>query len=722
MKRLMVLFFVVSIGGLLISGLAGQQPRIHKKGDKVLPTPSAIKGPGLTLNPQFWKVPLYFIPNKGQVNERAKYYAKTSGYTLWITKQGLVFDSVRKIKAEVEEGTSHPALVGEPFQEGEIERDVSRLKFLNANKSPGIIPLGITQHKVNYYIGNDPAKWKKGISTSTAVLYKDIYNNIDLKVYGNETQIEYDWIVKPGGNPKSIRFEYKNVKGTRIGKKGNLFIETNFGELLHKRPVSFQVIDGKKVNVDAKFKRVDKNTYGFKVREFSKDYELIIDPVVSLEYSTYLGGSSDEQYNRMVVDNSGQVHLTGYTYSYNFPIKNAYQGSKAGSIDAFLTKFNSSGSDLIFSTYFGGSSSEYFSAITVAGNGDIYIAGDTFSSNLPAINSRIGGKDVFIARFDSTGNFLAGRYLGGTSEDRNSKIVMDSSNHLWVYGWTRSSNFPTVNPYQSTLPGSASVYVCKLTSDLSSIEYSTYLGGTSEDIGDRFVVDNSGNFYAAGRTRSSNFPIKNAWQNNHVGGQYDMFLTKFKPDGSELAFSTYLGGSGDEYCQGLVLGSSGDIYIGGFTDSTDFPVINPYQGTNNGDDDIVISKFSSDGSQLLYSTYLGGSGEDWHGILALDNSGNIYVTGSTYSQDFPTKEPYQAAYGGARDAFFSILSPGGTDLIYSTYFGGSGWERCLNISTDNSGNIYLAGETASWNLPVLNAYQSTMGGVHDEYLFSRRNR
>jgi hypothetical protein len=754
MKPLLNLLYTVLIGLLLIPGTAAQQQEISKKGEEVGPVTSTA-GSRLTLNPNFGKIPLYFIPNKGQVNEKAKFYAKTSRYTLWMTKEGLVFDSARKVevKAEVEEGATQPVplghpsqevdtprpLRGHPSQEGIIERDVSRLVLLKANKNPVIVPLEITQHKVNYYIGSDPGKWQKGISTSKAVLYKDIYKNIDLKVYGNESQVEYDWIVKPGGNPADIRFEYKNVKGARIDKKGNLLIKTKFGELLHKKPVSFQEIGmahsakckansedvgaglracpKERKYVDVTFKKFAESTYGFKVHEFSKDYELIIDPVVSLEYSTYLGGRSDEIYIRMCVDEVGQVHMTGCTYSNDFPIKNAYQGSRASSsLDGSLIKFDSSGSDLIFSTYFGGSSDEYCTSITISDNGDIYIAGDTFSSDLPAINSRIGGKDVYIACFDTSGDLLYARYLGGTNEERITDIVLDNSNHLWAAGWTRSSNFPTVNPFQSTLSGSASVYVSKLTSDLSGIEYSTYLGGSGEDIGPGIKLDNYGYFYVAGRTGSRDFPVKNAWQKTHGGGQEDIFLSKFKPDGSGLIFSTYLGGSGDEYYHRMALGNSGGIYIGGFTYSPDFPTINPYQEHNAGSQDVFISAFNSDGSQLIYSTYLGGTADDHHGALALDSSGYIYVSGTTYSSNFPTKVPFQSVRRGTNDAFLSILSPGGTDLVYSTFFGGSGGDRCLNIARDGSGNIYLAGETLSWDLPVLNSFQPNRGGGQDFFV------
>ena len=216
--------------------------------------------------------------------------------------------------------------------------------------------------------------------------------------------------------------------------------------------------------------------------------------------------------------------------------------------------------------------------------------------------------------------------------------------------------------------------------------------------------------------RLINFPLKNAWQNNHGGGQYDVFLTKFEPDGSDLIFSTYLGGSGDEYSFGLAVGNSGNIYVGGFTYSNDFPTINPYQENNAGGQDVFISAFNSDGSRLLYSTYLGGTADDQHGRLVLDSSGYIYVSGNTCSSNFPTKVPYQSTKKGSDDAFLSILSPEGTDLIYSTYFGGSGWERCLNIARDGSGNIYLAGETLSWDLPVLNSFQPNSGGGQDFFL------
>ncbi len=762
MKHSLILILGVSLWLVLMPLTAGHEAGLSKETAPVRAL-EPIKGPGsiaaqplgLGCQPNFGKVPLYFIPNRGQVNENARFYAKTSRYTLWMTKQGLVFDRIRSTQPQ--QGSPSPLSPSSPIPDRtmscpyglaptyyhstnrplangywppysthsttpQIERVVTRLVFLNANKNPEIVPLEPTPHQVNYFIGKDPSRWRKGISTSKAVLYKGLYQNIDLKVYGNESQVEYDWIVKPGGNPADIRFAYQNVKSSHIDEEGNLVIDSflgrgdqpPFGKLLHRQPLGYQWIDGKKVEVRTGFSPMGKNTYGFVFGKYDKNDELILDPVVSLEYSTYLGGSGEELYARMAVDIRGQVHVTGYTYSDDFPTLNAYQGNPASTLlDAVITRFDSNGTDLVFSSYFGGTGSEYFFAIAVAENGDVYIGGDTFSSDLPAINSPIGGKDVFLARFDSTGNFLGGRYLGGTGEDRNLYITLDNSGHLWVTGFTASTDFPTKNPYQNSNPGYISAYVCKLSPGLQDIEYSTYLGGAGEDVADRIAVDSLGYIYVAGRTGSGDFPLKNAWQNQYAGGVRDVFLTKFEPDGSALVFSTLIGGTGDELPFGLAFGPSGEIYVGGFTDSTDFPTKNPFQAANRGDYDIFISSFPADGSRLLYSTYLGGTGEDWHGALVVDPAGNIYVTGSTYSADFPVKIPFQSTYGGARDAFLSILAPGGANLVYSTYFGGSGWERCLNIGRDAIGNIYLAGETQSPDLPVSNSFQPTLGGSAD---------
>ncbi|NIM16851.1 MAG: hypothetical protein GTO45_33110, partial [Candidatus Aminicenantes bacterium] len=355
MKRFFVLCVVVLVGIVLISAsLPGkkmqdiQYPQKLEKAD--VKTSERVKRA-----PDFGKIPLYFIPNKGQVDALARFYARTSRYTLWMTKKGLVFDSIRQVEVKAEVKETHSTHSPES-----LERDVSRFVFLESNQNPGIVPLEMTQHRVNYFKGSDPTKWQKGIQTSKVVLYKNVYRNIDLKVYGVESQLEYDWIVKPGANPNDIRFKYTDVSKTCIDKEGNLVVETKFGKMIHKKPISYQVIEGEKVAVQSTFKKTGKNTYGFKIEAYNRNYELIIDPMVAITYSTYLGGSGNENWkwigdgSGIAVDCEGYIYVSGYTKSGDFPTKNCCQCSFAGFDDIFITKFTPDGQDLVYSTYLGG--------------------------------------------------------------------------------------------------------------------------------------------------------------------------------------------------------------------------------------------------------------------------------------------------------------------------------------------------------------------------------
>jgi hypothetical protein len=341
MKRFLNLLFVIFIGVFFISASVSNESekmRDIKELDLSVKTQDIQFKSTVKPDLNFGKIPLYFITNKGQVNKKAKFYAKASRYTLWLTREGLVFDSTR----QVEEGKQTTDFRRQRTEDRrqrkrKFARDVSRLFFLNANKSPRIVPVEESKLKVNYFIGNDPSKWHCDVPTSQAVLYKNLYKNIDLKVYGIEKQIEYDWIVKPGGNPGDIRFEYKNVKGTRIDNEGNLLIETDFGVLIHKKPVAYQKVKehagveaglgtslNERKDVNVRFKKIRKNIYGFEVGEYDKLYELIIDPVV-LAYSTYLGGRGHDFGYGIAVDSSGGVFVTGYTGGTNFPVLNQYQ-------------------------------------------------------------------------------------------------------------------------------------------------------------------------------------------------------------------------------------------------------------------------------------------------------------------------------------------------------------------------------------------------------------
>jgi hypothetical protein len=684
------------------------------------------------IQPNYGKIPLYFIPNKGQTDARALFYARTSSYTLWITKGGLVFDSTRREKGRsrnIENGGEEQNLGPEKY-----ERDVSRLLFLKANKEPEIAALEPTEHRANYLIGNDPSKWRTDIQTSKSVGYKGLYPKIDLKVYGAEKQVEYDWVIQPGGKTEDIRFEYLDVQGTRLDGDGNLIVRTKFGEIIHRKPTSYQIIGGHKVEVDAKFQNFEKNTYGFEVHSYDKNYSLIMDPQV-LFYSTYLGGgrkedgSETEQPGDIAVDGSGCAYVTGYTSSPDFPVRNAYDSSPNGSWDIFITKFTAAGNDLSYSTFLGGNINDMSPRIAVDSSGCAYVTGETASSDFPTYHAYddtlSGSQNIFVTKLTASGNALVySTYLGGSDREYWSSIAVDSANSAYISGTTFSRDFPVVKAFQSNLRGKSDGFVTKLTPSGNSLSFSTYLGGSDQDVCEDIAVDRLGCAYVTGLTLSIDLPTKNAYDSTYNGGYFgaDIFLAKFSSDGGSLEFSTYFGTEDDEESPHLAIDDSGCAYLTGYTISPDFPVVNAFDSTWNGIYDAYLTKFSAKGDSLVYSTYLGGRVWDIGTDIAVDSSGCAYVVGYTDSWDFPTKNAYQsskAGAGGVPDIFVAQFSPSGNSLIFSTYFGGAdGGESDGKIALDESRNIYIMGETTSENFPLRNAFDSSLASWQDLFVAS----
>ncbi|MCP5102091.1 MAG: hypothetical protein GY950_01865, partial [bacterium] len=653
----------------------------------------------------FGKFPLYFITNKGQVNKKARFYAKASRYTLWLTKEGLVFDSVMK------EGR------------GDTARDVSGLMFIGANKNPEIIPFETAKLKVNYFKGNNKSKWFCDVPTSRAVLYKNLYKNIDLKVYGIEKQIEYDWIVKPGGNPEDIRFEYKHVKGTRLDAEGNLLIESDFGELMHKKPVAY-LVDGRRP-VAAAFHKITQNTYGFAVGAYDKNHELIIDPVV-LAYSTYLGGDDAEMAYAIAVDDDGCVYVAGYTDSTDFPILGQYMSEPGDDDDdTFVTKIDTTKSgaeSLVYSTYLGGANSDTPYGIAADGTGNVYVAGLTVSADFPIFNQYQGyqgGFDGYVVRLDTNlggaSSLIYSTYLGGESAEQCEAVAVDGNGHAYVTGWTWSTDFPVLNQYQ-VFQGSYDAFVTRLDTNQggeSGLIYSTCLGGERRDEGFGIAVDAGGNAYVTGWTFGADFPVLNQYQG--FQGIYDAFVTRVDTNqegGSSLIYSTYLGGESGDQGQGIAVDAAGCAYVTGFTESGNFPVLNQYQGFQ-GSYDAFVTRLDTNregGASLIYSTCLGGQDEDKAYGIALDLNNNAYVTGHTAGIDFPIRNQYQGDPGDSKeDVFVTRLDTGKTgdsSLIYSTYLGGAWSEWGYAIAVDGASNVYVTGFTGSWDFPVLNQYQS----------------
>ena len=398
-------------------------------------------------------------------------------------------------------------------------------------------------------------------------------------------------MVAPGADPGQFGLAINGAESVRLDN-GAVVIGTASGEIRQRAPVLYQEVAGVRRAVAGGYTLRQDGSVGFAVGAYDRSEPLVIDPVSEV-YGTYLGGSGSDVGNSIAVDSSGNAYLTGATASTNFPTRNPIQPSYAGGgDDVFVTKINPAGTALVYSTY-----------------------------------------------------------LGGTGSDDGKSIAIDSGGNVYLAGITTSTDFPTMNPIQSSNhSGLADAFIAKINASGSALVYSTYLGGSGDDEAKGIAVDNTGNAYVTGDTSSTNFPTLNPLQSSYGGGAFDAFITTVNASGSALVYSTYLGGSSDDYGTGIAVDGSGNAYLTGDTTSTDFPVTNALQTTHGGSDDAFVTEINAAGSALVYSTYLGGSGSDIGKGIAVDSSGNAYLTGYTLSTNFPTVNPIQPSSGGFYDA------------------------------------------------------------------------
>ena len=489
------------------------------------------------------------------------------------------------------------------------------------------------------------------------------------------------------------------------------------------KPLAYQEINGKRVEVAVNYQVLASNlspqtsnpTYGFKVGDYDKSAPLIIDPiVVSLVYSSYIGGSDYDFGRRIAVDSWGSAYIIGETYSTNFPLVNAIRGF-GGYYDTFVTKINAAGS-IVYSTYIGGKGGDEPFGIAVDTLGCAYITGVTDSTDFPTVNAYqftlSGGYDAFVTKINAAGNgILYSTYLGGSGGDAGLGIAVDSTGCAYITGDTLSTDFPPVNAYQSTLRGVYDAFVTKINPAGSALVYSTYLGGSNDEHGLGIAVDSSGYAYITGWTYSTDFPLVNPLQSKFS----ETFVTKLNTTGNGIVYSTYSGGSLAHLVHSIAVDSSGCAYITGETRSTDLPLMNPIQSTLRGGYDAFVTKINAAGNGLVYSTYLGGTGDDYGMGIAADSSGSAYITGQTNSTDFPLANAYQSTLKGGYDAFVTKIDAFG-GLVYSTYLGGSGGDYGQGIAVDISGNAYVTGETASQDFPTMYPFQPSNAGGSDAFV------
>jgi Big-like domain-containing protein/beta-propeller repeat-containing protein len=678
----------------------------------------------------YGKLPLSFEANYGQTDVRVKFLSRTSEYTLFLTGDEAVLALSGK-KASTDKakvaGVAHN-LHSDPA--APKAGGVLRMRLHNANPAAKVTGLDELAGTSNYFIGNDPTKWRTNVPTYAKVKYKGIYSGIDLVYYGNQRQLEYDFVVAPGADPHRITFDVLGAKRIRRDKHGDLAFKMSEDEVRWHKPVVYQEKDGTRQEIAGRYAIRDKNRVGFEVAKYDASKPLYIDPLI---YSTYLGGSGTDYDYGIAVDSAGNAYVTGSTQSSDFPTMNPLQPAIAGGQNAFVSKLNPSGSALVYSTYLGGSGGDLGYGIAVDSAGNAYVTGVTESGDFPTMNplqpANAGNADAFVSEINSAGSALVySTYLGGSALDIGFGIAVDSAGNAYITGETCSINFPTVHPLQGYNAGGAGsqcgdVFVTEINAAGSALTYSTYLGGSLSDHGNGIAVDSAGNAYVTGSTQSIDFPSVNPFQ-GAITSEQNAFVSKLNPLGSALVYSSYLGGSGSNFGYGIAVDSAGNAYVTGWTCSTNFPVTpgafqTTYAGAicgSVGGANAFVTKVNPSGSALVYSTYLGGSGGDQGFHIALDSADNAYITGSTASTNFPTMNPLQPTYGGGGDAFVTELNPSGSALVYSTYLGGSGEDYGWGIAVDSAGNAYVTGSTQSSNFPTMNPLQPANGGGYDAFV------
>lgn len=628
------------------------------------------------LSDNYGALPLHFEENRGQAHDDVRFLSRGPGYTLYLTMQQAVF-----VVSPPDSSTRASAAVVRMNLEGAIARPI----VSGRDKLPG---------KSHYFIGRDPADWHVNLPTYARVHYAAVYPGIDLVYYGNQGQLEYDFVVAPGADPRQIDLRFTGAERIEIDDHGTLVLVAAGINIRHQKPFFYQKWGGERRPVAGHFVLKGADRVGFEVAAYDTARPLIIDPVL-LKYATYLGGSEDDSGLGIAVDKAGNAYVTGSTSSIDFPTSGgAFQPTRAGSdstTDAFVSKLNANGSGLVYSTY-----------------------------------------------------------LGGDGNDGSAGIAVDAAGNAYVSGSTTSEDFPTTpGAFQPTFAGTSDSFVAKLDATGTVLVYATYLGGSGrESSSGTVVVDDGGNAYLSGSTDSVDFPTTPAaFQPSLEPGVcfdplfepypcHDAFAAKLNPDGSTLVYSTYLGGSGDDFANGIAVDVAGSTYLTGTTDSADFPTtasaFQPALAGVSGATDAFIAKLDTSASSLVYATYLGGAFTEFASAgIAVDLDGNAYVSGWTISHNFPTTPgAFQIEYGGGlcspqfctADAFVSKLNPTGSALVYSTFLGGNNGEGGFGIEVDPAGIAYVVGGTASPDFPTTQgAFQPSLAGSSSDAFVTRLN-
>jgi hypothetical protein len=704
---------------------------------------------GASPHAAFLQMPLYFIENRGQADERVAYYVQGKDKTLYFTAQGVTFVLAGEGRRQAENAPYDRGLDLRPPRRGtDAAGWVVKLDFVGAN--PDVQPVGQDQTGavISYFKGR-PEEWKTGLQTYSRVVYRDLWPGIDLEYSGTVNQLKYQFVVHPGADPAQIRMAYRGADVT-INEAGQLAVSTLASGFHDGTPYAYQETDGQRVEVQAPYELqaspASPGVYGFRVGDYDDSQVLVLDPVVFI-YCGYIGGVGWDAAYGVAVDSAGNAYVTGHTASpeTTFPVSVGPGLTYEGSWDAFVAKVMSDGTALAYCGYIGGSGQDEGSAIAVDADGNAYLTGDAESSAAdgfpvtvgPDLTYNGGYYDAFVAKVisDGTGLGYCG-YIGGATLDDGRGIAVDATGNAYVTGetWSTEATFPdgdgfgTLPGFDQTHGGEGDAFVAKVISDGTALDYCGYIGGSQYDSCYGIALDGDCNAYITGWTHSSEsqgFPVAVGPDLTYNGGD-DAFVAKVISDGTALGYCGYIGGSQDDSGDAIALDADGNAYLAGDAASSaadGFPVTVGPDLTYNGYRDGFVAKVISDGTALDYCGYIGGSQYDSCSGIALDGDCNAYITGSTdssESQGFPVAVGPDLTYNGLEDGFVARVKRGGTGLEYCGYIGGTADDWANAIAVDGTGSAYVVGETMSaettQGFPVTDGPDLTYNGNEEAFV------
>lgn len=647
------------------------------------------------------QLPVAFVENRGQTDARVRYYARGDRFAFYLMTHEVKLALARS-------GAVRPLALS--------------LRFVGSTGSPAVEGAG-SAGEVNYFLGNDPSAWRTRIPQYQEVIYRQLWRGIDLRLREQAGVLKYEFHLQPGASPSDIRLAYDGASRLAIDRSGALRIDTPEGTLQDSAPTAYQTVDGARIPVETRYALHGTGRHArvaFAIGDtYDSGRELVIDP--GIQFTTFLGGASHEIGAGIVVDASGNAYITGTTQSPDFPTTaGAFDrtGAAQNFAEAFITKLNATGTALIYSTFIGGSNMEFGRRIAIDAGGNAYITGQTKSSNFPVTGNAFSralhipancprcatdNTDGFVTKLNAAGNALVySTYLGGTEYDSPRGIAVDAGGNAYVAGETLSPDFPTTTgAFSRTYSGNYDVFVTKLNATGSALAYSTFVGGTQVDNGERVAVDASGSAYVMGFSSSVDFPTTPGAFDTTNNGGFDVTLTKLNMSGSALVYSTYLGGQNMDTGGGLAVNDAGEAYVVGGAGSLDFPTTAGALHTTPDGSDNFVTKVNAAGSALVYSAVFGGTASEGANGVALDTAGNAWISGITSSTDYPTTaNAFDRSSNGVADAFVSELNPAGSALLYSTLLGGSQSDGADDLAVDGAGDVYVTGHTYSMDFPA----------------------